>query len=133
MLRWPSSRSNRWCHGWSHGISPASTNITAALFTNVARSLREAGFPSAIELLATYAGRPADFSEWLRGAAINRDRDLRLEYLAGMGMNLFESDRIYADMLTYRRFPEDLFVGSERRLQALWDAGGGGRAPDPHP
>ena len=47
---------------------------------NLARSLREAGFPRRVELLATYAGRPADFSEWLRGAAINRDRDLRLKY-----------------------------------------------------
>ena len=66
--------------------------LASPAYANLARSLREAGFPSAVELLATYAGRPADFSEWLRGAAINRDRDLRLEYLAGMGMNLSPRD-----------------------------------------
>ena len=96
-------------------------------YARVAQSLREVGFSSAVRLLATYAGRPADLGEWLRGAVINRDRDLRLEYLAGMGMNLFQNDRIYADMLTYRRFPENLFVGSDERMQALFDAGGGPR------
>ncbi|PYR29044.1 MAG: hypothetical protein DMF92_12745 [Acidobacteria bacterium] len=67
---------------------------------------------------------------WLQGAAINRDRDLRLQYLAGMGMNLFQNDRIYADLLAYRRFPENLFFGSKERLQALWEAGGGRRSPE---
>jgi len=101
--------------------------LASPAYAGVAQSLREVGFPSAVQLLATYAGRPADLGEWLRGAIINRDRDLRLEYLAGMGMNLFENDRIYADMLTYRRFPENLFAGSDARMQALWDAGGGSR------
>ena len=65
------------------------------------------------------------------GAAINRDRDLRLQYLAGMGLNLFQSDAIYADILSYRRFPDNLFVGSDQRLQALWEAGGGAARPGP--
>ena len=107
--------------------------LASPAYARVAQSLREVGFSSAVQLLATYAGRPADLSEWLRGAVINRDRDLRLEYLAGMGMNLFENDRIYADMLTYRRFPENLFVGSDERMQALWDAGGGSRNAGPQP
>ena len=101
--------------------------LASPAYARVAQSLREVGFPSAVQLLATYAGRPEDLGEWLRGAIITRDRDLRLEYLAGMGMNLFENDRIYADMLTYRRFPENLFAGSDTRMQALWDAGGGSR------
>ncbi|HEY3160101.1 MAG TPA: fused MFS/spermidine synthase [Vicinamibacterales bacterium] len=101
--------------------------LASPAYAGVAQSLREVGFPSAVQLLATYAGRPSELGEWLRGAIINRDRDLRLEYLAGMGMNLFENDRIYADILTYRRFPENLFAGSDARMQALWDAGGGSR------
>jgi spermidine synthase len=100
-------------------------------YAPVARSLREIGFQSAVQLFATYAGRPADLTEWLQGAVINRDRDLRLQYLAGLGMNLFQNGKIYADMVTNRRFPENLFVGSDKRMQALFEAGGGSRNVGP--
>lgn len=96
-------------------------------YAAVAQSLRGIGIGSAIELFAKYAGRPADLTMWLEGAAINRDRDLRLQYLAGMSLNLFQNDRIYADLLAYRRFPDRLFFGSEERLQKLFEAGGGSR------
>jgi hypothetical protein len=52
---------------------------------------------------------------------INRDKNLRLQYLAGLGATLQQGDRIYDDMLVYRRFPADLFTGSAeltRRLRA---------------
>jgi hypothetical protein len=91
----------------------------------VKESLRSIGIASALELLATYAGRPSDLSQWLQQDTISRDRDLRL--LAGMGMNMFQNEKIYADLLEYRRFPENLFFGSEERMQALWEAGGGER------
>ena len=58
-------------------------------------------------------------AEWLRDASINRDRDLRLQYLAGMGLNQYKSAAIYADIVRYRRFPEDLFTGSETLKQSL--------------
>ena len=51
--------------------------------------------------------------EWLRDAVINRDRNLRMQYLAGLGLNLDDSAAIYSDILTYRRFPEDLFKSAE--------------------
>jgi len=105
--------------------------LSSPAFAPVARSLREIGFQSAVQLFATYAGRPADLTEWLQGAVINRDRDLRLQYLAGLGMNLFQNGKIYADMLTNRRFPENLFVGSDKRMQALFEAGGGSRNTGP--
>jgi spermidine synthase len=88
-------------------------------FHTVARSLAEIGMNSGVDLFATYAGRKSDLKEWLKGAAINRDRNLRMEYLAGMGLNLDESAAIYADMLGYRRFPEDLFVSAEGRVEAM--------------
>ena len=91
-------------------------------YGTVAQSLREVGVMSALELFSTYAGRAADLDAWLRDASINHDRDLRLEYLAGLGVNQFHSDRIYADLLQYRRFPEDLFTGSEVLKQSLREA-----------
>ena len=59
---------------------------------------------------------------WSRGSrtrTINRDRNLRLQYLAGMGLNLYQSDAIYADMLQYRRYPDELFTGSDATKQTL--------------
>jgi spermidine synthase len=88
-------------------------------FKPVLDSLRNAGFKSAFSLLATYAGQAADLKPWLRGAEINRDANLRLQYLAGMGLNLYQPDSIYSDILFYRRYPKDLFADSDEWGQAL--------------
>ena len=80
----------------------------------MAQSLREIGMNSAVDLFSTYAGMKSDLAPWLADAAINRDRNLRLQYLAGLGLNLYQSDAIYADMLQYRRYPDELFVGIRR-------------------
>jgi spermidine synthase len=85
----------------------------------VVQSLLEVRFRSAIDLLATYAGRAADLGAWLKGVEINRDRNLRLQYLAGLGLNFYHDKLIYADMLAHRQFPEELFVASDLRKLAL--------------
>jgi spermidine synthase len=81
--------------------------------------LTEIGMNSPVDLFATYAGRRSDLKEWLRGAAINRDRNLRMQYLAGMGLGLDDSAAIYAGLLAYRRFPEEFFVSTEGRVDSL--------------
>ncbi|MGB2718099.1 MAG: fused MFS/spermidine synthase [Vicinamibacterales bacterium] len=88
-------------------------------YAPVAQSFAEIGMFSAVDLFSTYAGRRPDLDPWLRDAAINRDRNLRLQYLAGLGLNLYQSDVIYADMLRYARYPDDLFVGSPTTIQSL--------------
>jgi spermidine synthase len=85
----------------------------------VVRSLGEIGMYSAIDLFSNYAGTRTDLAPWLADASINRDRNLRLQYLAGMGFNLYQSEAIYADMLRYSKYPDDLFVGSDATKQAL--------------
>jgi spermidine synthase len=91
-------------------------------YAPVARSLAEIGMYSAVDLFSNYAGRKADLGPWLQEAAINRDRNLRLQYLAGLGLNLYQSDVIYTDMLHYSRYPEELFTGSPETLQSLREA-----------
>ena len=86
---------------------------------NVLRSLKELGFESAVDLLATYAGRHAGLAAWWAGAEINRDRNLRLQYLAGMGLNLAQEASIYDSMLAYRGPPEELFAGSPELMADL--------------
>ncbi|MCL5282980.1 MAG: fused MFS/spermidine synthase [Planctomycetes bacterium] len=84
----------------------------------VVQSLAEVKFASALELLSTYAGQAADLQDWLRTAEINTDRNLRLQYLAGLGLNAYEGTPIYKEILSYRTFPENLFLGSsEPKLQ----------------
>jgi spermidine synthase len=84
------------------------------------QSLRDIGMKSAVDLFSTFAGRAADLKPWLADAAINRDRNLRLQFLAGMGLNLYQSDVIYSGMLAYaRRFPDELFVASPETISAL--------------
>jgi len=85
----------------------------------VAQSLKEVGFGSAVDLLATYAGQGPDLQPWLKGAEINRDRNLRLQYLAGMGINAGNSGSIYENMLLYRKYPEVLFTAANERGRAL--------------
>jgi len=88
----------------------------------VAASMREVGFGSAIALLSTYAGQGPDLKSWLVDAEINRDGNLRLQYLAGLALNKSMEGAIYSQMLTYRRYPENLFVVSDQLRPALMAA-----------
>lgn len=94
-------------------------------YAPVAQSLMEIGFPSLEAFLGTFAGRGPELAPWVSGAEINRDRNLRLQYLAGLGLNSYDQDVIYQAMLGYRRWPEGLFVGSPERLGAIINQMGG--------
>jgi spermidine synthase len=91
-------------------------------YAPVAGSLREIGVGSSLDLFGTYAGQKSDLGEWTKGAAINRDADLRLSYLAGWGINSALEDVLYRQMLQYRRRPDNVFKGSPGRIQALMEA-----------
>ncbi len=82
-------------------------------------SLSEVGLNSAIELFATYAGQQSDLAPWIQDAEISRDGDLRLQYLAGWGINSRLEDVIYREMIVYRRPPQNLFSGSPQLLNSL--------------
>jgi spermidine synthase len=85
----------------------------------IKQSLSEIGIYSAVDLFGTYAGSRGDMANWLRDAIINTDRNLRLQYLAGLGLNLYQSAAIYQRMIADTRYPEQLFEGSPEKLQAL--------------
>jgi spermidine synthase len=85
----------------------------------VTNSLKQVGINSAIELFATYGGSRGDMQNWLRDAQINTDRNLKLQFLAGLGLNLYQSDAIYQAMKKDAKYPEQLFAGSPETLQQL--------------
>lgn len=88
-------------------------------YAQVSQSLREIGIYSAIDLVANYAGTPKDLAPWLADAMINRDRNLRLQYLAGLSLNKYESGPIYANMLRHVQYPDGMFTGSPETVQAV--------------
>ncbi len=56
-------------------------------------------------LLATYGGSGPDLAPWLRDAQINRDNNLRLQYLAGLNLNEQQAADTYRAMTSYRPSP----------------------------
>jgi spermidine synthase len=96
--------------------------LNSPQYAAVKDSLREISIYSALDLFANYAGRASDLKAYTADAQINRDRDLRLQYLAGLGLNLYQSGPIYADILRHKKYPEGLFSGSPETLQKLRDA-----------
>jgi spermidine synthase len=95
-------------------------------YAPVARSLTEIGFYSATELFSTFAAQASALAPWMADAQINHDRNLRLQYLAGMSNNQYNQQAIYAGMLQYRKYPDHLFTGSPQTLQSLHAAISGG-------
>jgi len=83
----------------------------------VAESLSQVGWDSATELAATYAGRAQDLSGALQGAQINTDLNLRLQYLAGLGLDSMSAAATYQELMSY--FPEGLFTATPDVLDGL--------------
>jgi spermidine synthase len=95
------------------------TKIDSPAYAPVKASLAEVGYATILDMLKTYSGRGRDLAPWLAGAAINTDRNLRLQYLAGIGFNNNTGTEIRDSMLQYRRFPSDLFKGDPSSVEAL--------------
>jgi spermidine synthase len=85
----------------------------------VKQSLAEVNFHSVPQFLGTYAGRASDLAAWLQGAQINRDMNLRLQYLAGMGLNYDKPGFVYSEMLMRRKPAPEIFSGSPERIAAF--------------
>ncbi len=100
-------------------VSAIDERLKEPEFEIVRQSLHEIGFPTAWELFGSYAGRAPEMADYLRDAPINYDRNLRLQYLAGLGLNQRAAATIYNDITRNRRYPEGLFLGSESQLQYL--------------
>ena len=73
----------------------------------------------AIALLASYSGQAPLLKEWCRGAQLNTDRNLRLQYLAGMWLNSQAPEQIRSSILEHYRFPDQTFVGSPEVIRVL--------------
>lgn len=93
--------------------------LNSPSYSAVMESLRGVGINSAADLMATYAGSARDMTSWLLGATINRDRSLRLQYLAGLALDDDEAGSIYSRILSMRRLPSGMFLGSAATLGSI--------------
>jgi spermidine synthase len=88
-------------------------------YARVRESLKSAGYSSALDLLSTYAAQASDLRAWMRNAEINRDRNLRLQYLAGLALNVNAAGMIYDQMLSPAKFPENVVTGRPESVAAM--------------
>jgi spermidine synthase len=91
----------------------------------VAMDLTQVGFSRTMDLLGTYAADAADLVGWLADAEVNRDRSLRLMYLAGLGLNDYTAASIYSELTRFSSFPEHIFSGTPQRMEMLREMIGG--------
>ena len=89
-------------------------------FAAVRASLAAVGIDTVPDLFANCVGGADGLREFLAGAELTTDRNLRLQYLAGANLNRFDSATIYARMLAGPfRFPAAAFRGSADAVQAV--------------
>jgi spermidine synthase len=87
-------------------------------------SLAEVKIEGVLRLLAAYVGHKRNLAQWLEDAQINRERNLRLQYLAGLSLDLELAQEIYREIVQYRGYPDDIFLvpeWMERRLKSAWN------------
>ncbi len=100
-------------------INAIEQRMSQAGYAAVGGSLMESGFQSSIDLFSTFSGSGRDLAGWLKGADINTDRNLRLQYLAGVGLNRYTAADISDEIMKYRKFPETLFQASDAWKSSL--------------
>jgi spermidine synthase len=100
-------------------MTALAARLDAPEFAAVKISLADFGLGSMTSLLSTYAGRAEDLATWLRPAEINRDGNLRLQYLAGLELDSQRGANAYGEMLGKRHVPEELFIGTIADREAL--------------
>ena len=88
-------------------------------YAAVRKSLSDVGFPSVLNLLSTFAADANELRGWMRTAQINHDRNLRLQYLAGLGLNQNLGPDIFQQIISGRKFPNDIFTGSPGAMQPI--------------
>lgn len=91
-------------------------------YAPVVQSLHEIDIDSIGALFGTYAGNFHDLEPWTHGAEINHDGDLRLQYIAGWGINSRLENVIYTQMMKYRHPPVGMFTGSPERVEYMMQA-----------
>ena len=74
-------------------------------------------------MFSFYVASGPQLAAWLADAQVNRDANLRLQYLAGLGVNAAEQVPIYRAILAAGDWPEGVFTGNALRMNRLHKLG----------
>ena len=98
--------------------------MAAQLDANVALqlSLAEVGIGTMQAVVHRFVARGSDLSAWLTGAQINRDCNLRLQYLAGTSPDHASEQEILQAMLPQSQLTTDPSSGLARTTTCRWPA-----------
>ena len=100
-------------------VDEVQARLSRPSYAKVAESLNDVGFSSALALFRTYAGQAQDMRAWLRNAPLNRDSNLRLQYMGGWGIDSSMEEQLWQQILVYRQPPTDIFRGNPTEIQTL--------------
>ena len=107
-------------------VEPLKIDLTAMeaklhspAFAPVLQSLTEVSYGSVLSLFGTFAAHSSQLVNYLADAQLNRDRNLRLQYLAGMAVNHYDQSKIYSDLQTNGGWLDGVFSGDAATLAAL--------------
>jgi spermidine synthase len=110
-------------------VEPLKVDLTAMeaklhspAFAPVLQSLTEVNYGSVLALFGTFAAHSSQLINYVADAQLNRDRNLRLQYLAGMAVNHYDQSRIYGDLQTNGGWLDGVFTGDAATLEALKSA-----------
>jgi len=100
-------------------IDVVEQRLRQAKYALLVKSLNFIGFQNATELYATYLGDQDSMKDWLKGAQLNTDRNMRLQYVAGWAIYSNMADTLYRKVLAMRKLPTPYFTGSPQGMAAL--------------
>jgi spermidine synthase len=114
-------------------VGALNTRFDSPAYARVSASLAEIGIPSTLALFSGYFGDKAGLAPWLQGARINRDRNLCLQYIAGLGRFADERASMYRDIDPARKVPDALFLADVSWMDDLHQAVASAHLPVAHP
>jgi spermidine synthase len=100
-------------------VSAVEAKLQKPEFAAVRQSLIDVNYPDAVSLFGTFAADASQLEGYLRDAQINRDRNLRLQYLAGMAVNQYQQADLYAKLKAAGGWKDGLFKGDEATMNRL--------------
>ncbi len=103
-------------------LDAINAKLASPAFAPVVESLQSGAIPSGLTLFTSYAGNDRDLADWLKDAQINHDYDMRLQYMAGLALNMNQADMIYRQMLSRATPPKQLFTGSPETLESVFQS-----------
>jgi spermidine synthase len=105
-------------------IGPTTIDVGALaerIYANpqIQRSLADVQLGDVYLFLNQYLGQARDLTGWLSDAQINHDRSLRLQYLAGLSVDTYETYEIFSAIAAHRRYPDNVFVAPPQMESSL--------------